>query len=161
MCARPDGRCAYRDQQSSGRMPESQANSGGPSHRWIHHTLHCNTETGNWSSASMILVRRVMCPFKTSGLRGLWYCCLQLSFENGSPNVTVNTALHWVLSNTPDKCEAHRMNGCWENLNGVHTENLSIIVRYCCRTTHYASSGDKSYFAGVKLFCHVEFINNI
>ncbi len=30
-------------------------------------------------------------------------------------NVTLDTALLWVLSNTPAKCEVNRMNGCQDN----------------------------------------------
>jgi len=47
-------------------------------------------------------------------------------------NVTLNTALPWVLSNTPAKCEVDRMNGFLEDLmtykTSIHTETPSMIV---------------------------------
>ena len=76
------------------------------------------------------------CPFQNVPVQKRqipWPLVLLLAafFENCSSK-QLHPALHRLLSNTPDKCEADRMNG-WENprtdiQTNMHTETILIIV---------------------------------
>ncbi len=61
-------------------------------------------------------------------------------------NFTLNTALPWVLSNTPATCEVDRMNGCPDNRRtDRQTETPSILARLWMKFGSFGEAEESSW----------------